>query len=195
MLKVLDIQLNFFGYLWYDARYKRTYTKLSIPRSRKAFRVHLASSFIKIFSILSALVFLPFESLLWRIAGGMIAGSIISFIILLITRTRSKVSYLLNWNILIKIFLLLLVLVILSDWHAFPNIRPTEYLGAGFILMLFFQDIFMDLIIKIFLRKRNLIRPFFKQPSNIQQMVNQGYQNYLDIPVWSTFFPFIKWIF
>ncbi len=195
MLKVLDIQLNFFGSLWHDARYKRTYAKLSIPRSRKAFRVHLVCSVIKIFSILSALVLLPFESLLWRIAGGIITGSIISFMILLITRTRSKVSYLLNWNILIKIFLLLFVLVILSDWHAFPNIRPTEYLGAVFILMLFFQDIFMDLIIKIFLRKRNLIRPLFKQPVKIQQMVNQGYQNYLDIPVWSTFFPFIKWIF
>jgi len=195
MLKVLDVQLNFFGSLWHDARYKRTYRKLNIPRSKKAFRIHLTTSIIKVFSILSALFILPFESMLWRITGGMISGSIISFFILLATGTKSKVSYLLNWNVLIKILLLVLVLVLLSDWHAFPNIKPTDYLGVGFMLMLFFQDIFLDVIIRIFFRNRNLVKPLFKQPVEIQQLANQGYQNYLDIPIWSTVFPFIKWIF
>lgn len=195
MLKVHDVQLNFFGALWHDARYKRTYKKLSIPRSKKAFRIHFANSIIKILFILTALSILPFESWLWRLAGGMIAGGLLSVTILLLTRTRSKVSYLLNWNLIIKISLLFLVLVLLSDWHAFPIIKSTDYLGAGFLLMLFFQDIFVDLFIKGIFRQRDLIKPIFKQPEEIQQLANHGYQTYLDIPIWSAVFPFIKWIF
>ena len=195
MLKIHNIQLNFFGALWHDARYQRTYKKLSIPRSKKAFHIHFANSIIKILLILTALIFLPFESWLWRLAGGMVAGVFISVSILALTRTRSKVSYLLNWNMIIKIFLLFLVLVLLSDWRSFPIIKSTDYLGVGFILMLFFGDILVDLIMKIFFRKRDLIKPIFKQPSAIQNLANHGYQTYLDIPVWSAIFPFIKWIF
>jgi len=114
MLKVHDIQLNFFGTLWHDARYKRTYKKLNIPRSKKAFRIHLANSVIKIFLILTAMVILPFDSWLWRFIGGMIAGGMLSSILLVLTGTRSKVSYLLTWNMILKISLLFLVLALLS---------------------------------------------------------------------------------
>jgi hypothetical protein len=195
MLKVHDVQLNFFGALWHDVRYKRTYKKLSIPRSKKAFRIHFANSIIKILLILTSLIILPFESWIWRLAGGMMAGGFISVIILVLMRTRSKVSYLLNWNMIIKLFLLLMVVVLLSDWQSFPIIKSTDYLGVGFVLMLFFEDIFVDLIMKILFRKRDFTKPIFKQPAPIQNLVNHGYQTYLDIPVWSAIFPFIKWIF
>lgn len=195
LLKVHGVQLNFVGALWHEARYNRTYKKLNIPRSKKAFRIHLTISLIKAFSILFALIFLPFESLLWRFAGGIIAGGILTALILITSRTRSKVSYLYTWNLLIRLTLWLLVLVIFCRWNEFPDIQPTEYLVVGVIFMLFFQDVFVDLMTKILFRKINLDKPLIKQPLEIQKLVNQGYQNYLEIPVWSTIFPLIKWVF
>jgi uncharacterized membrane protein len=195
LLKLHSVQLNFAGALWHEARYNRTYKKLSIPRSKKAFRIHMAISLIKAFSILLALIFLPFESLLWRFVGGIIAGGILTAAILLLSHTRSKVSYLYTWNLLIRLGLWVLLLVMLCSWKEFPDIKPTEYLVVGVIFMLFFQDVFVDLVTKIILRKTNLDRPIITQPFEIQKLINQGYQNYLEIPIWSTIFPLIKWVF
>jgi hypothetical protein len=83
----------------------------------------------------------------------------------------------------------------LCRWNEFPDIQPTDYLIVGVISVLFFQDIFIDLVTKILFRKRNLDKPVIKQPVEIQKLVNQGYQGYLEIPVWSTIFPLIKWVF
>ena len=83
----------------------------------------------------------------------------------------------------------------LCQWNEFPDIKPTEFLVVGVIFMLFFQDVFVDLITKIIFRKRNLNKPVNKQPIEIQNLVNEGYQNYLEIPIWSTIFPLIKWVF
>jgi curved DNA-binding protein CbpA len=195
LMKVHGVQLNFVGALWHEARYNRTYKKLSVPRSRKAFLIHLTISLVKALSIIFALIFLPFESLLWRFVGGIIAGGIVTAIILIISRTRSKVSYLYTWNLLIRLGLWFLILVLFCRWNEFPDIQPTEYLVVGVIFMLFFQDVFVDLITKILFRKVNLDKPLIKQPSEIQKLVNQGYQNYLEIPIWSTIFPLIKWVF
>jgi curved DNA-binding protein CbpA len=195
LLKIHGVQLNFVGAFWHEARYNRTYKKLSVPRSKKAFRIHLAISLIKSFSILLALIFLPFESLLWRFVGGIMAGGILTAIILLISHTRSKVSYLYTWNLLIRLGIWVLLLVMLCSWNEFPDIKPTEYLVVGVIFMLFFQDVFVDLVTKIIFKKTNLDKPIITQPVEIQKLINQGYQNYLEIPIWSTIFPLIKWVF
>jgi curved DNA-binding protein CbpA len=195
LLKVHGDQLNLVGAVWHEARYHRTYKKLSVPRSKKAFRVHMAITMIKAFSIILALIFLPFESLLWRFTGGIIAGALLAALILILSQTHSKVSYLYTWNFIIRTGLWLLVLVMLCQWNEFPDIKPTEFLVVGVIFMLFFQDVFVDLITKIIFRKRNLNKPINKQPIEIQNLVNEGYQNYLEIPIWSTIFPLIKWVF
>jgi hypothetical protein len=195
MLKVHDVQLNLVGALWHEARYKRTYKQISVPRCKKAFRVHIAISLIKASSIILALFLLPFNSILWRFVGGIIAGGIIAAVILLLSHTRSKVSYLYTWDSIIRIVLWLLLLVMLCNWYSFPDIRPSEYFVVGVIFMLFFQDIFVDLISRILFRKAKLGKPIIKQPAEIQKLVNQGYQNFLEIPIWSTIFPLIKWVF
>jgi uncharacterized membrane protein (DUF485 family) len=195
LLKVLDVQLNLVGTLWHEARYKRTYKKLNIPRSKKAFRIHTSITLIKALSIIFALIFLPFSSLLWRFVGGIATGGLLAALLLIFSRTRSKVLYLYTWSFIIRLGLWLLVLVMLCRWSEFPDIQPTDYLVVGVISLLFFQDIFVDLVKKILFRKRNLDKPIIKQPVEIQKLVNQGYQGYLEIPVWSTIFPLIKWVF
>ncbi len=195
MMKVHDIQLNFFGTLWHDARYKRTYKKINIPRSRKAFRVHLAGSFLKIISIIACMLLLPFTSQLWRFFIGVFIGGGLSSLLLLITGTRSKSTYLLTGNILIKIVLWILSLLILNDWSYYPDLHTNEFMMAAIGLLLFFQDIITDLFTGLFFKSTNFTKPLIKQPDQIQKLADEGFLSYLDIPIWSTFFPFIKWLF
>jgi len=195
MMKVHEIQLSFFGSLWHDARYKRTYKKLNIQRSRKAFRVHFAGSFLKIFSIIACMVLLPFTSHLWRFFIGILVGGGLSSILLLVTGTRSKCTYLLTGNILIKMVLWAVILLLLNDWSIYPDLQTNEFMMAAIGLLLFFQDIVTDIITRTLFKSTNFFNPLIHQPDQIQKLVGEGYQSYLDIPIWSTFFPFIKWLF
>jgi len=195
LLKVHNIQLNLKGMLWHEAHYNRTYKKLSLPRCKKSFRIHISTTLIKVLSIIFALIFLPFSSLLWRFVGGIAAGGLITALVLLVSNTRSKVSYLYTGSFFIRLGLWLLVLIMLCRWNNFPDILPTDYLVIGVVLLLFFQDVLIDLIVKILLRKTNLYKPIIRQPLEIQNLMNKGYQDYLEIPVWSTIYPLIKWIF
>ena len=195
LLKVHDIKLNLKGMLWHEAHYNRTYKNLSLPRSKKAFHIHTSTTLVKALSILLALIFLPFTSLLWRFVGGIAVGGFATALILIFSRTRSKVSYLYTGSFFIRLGLWLLVLIMLCRWNNFPDIQPTDYLVIGVISLLFFQDIFIDLVGKILFRKSHLDKPIIKQPFEIQKLINQGYQDYLEIPVWSTIYPLIKWIF
>ncbi len=195
LLKVHDIQLSLKGMLWHEAHYKRTYKKLSLPRSKKAFRIHISTTLIKTISILLSLIFLPFTSLLWRFVVGVTIGGLLTAFILAFSHTRSKVSYLYTGSFFIRLGLWLLVLIMLCRWNNFPDIQPTEYMVIGVISLLFFQDVLIDLVGKILFRKSNLDKPIIKQPIEIQQLIDQGYQDYLEIPVWSTIYPLIKWVF
>lgn len=195
LLKVQDIQLNFIGSLWHEVRYKRTYKKLSLPRSKKAFCIHTSTTLIKILSIVLTLIFLPFTSLMWRFFAGIVTGGLLSALVLAFSHTRSKVSYLYTLSFVIQLGLWVMVLIMLCRWNNFPDIQPTDYLVAGVVLLLFFQDVLIDLVTKILFRKINLNKPIIKQPQEIQKLVNQDYHNYLEIPVWSTIFPLIKWVF
>ena len=60
---------------------------------------------------------------------------------------------------------------------------------------IFAQDIFTEVITRIFFKSINFTKPLGYQPYQIKKLAAEGYQCYLDIPIWSTFFPFIKWIF
>jgi uncharacterized membrane protein (DUF485 family) len=195
LLKVHNIQLNLKGMLWHEAHYNRTYKKLSIPRSKKAFRIHTSITLVKALSIVLALIFIPFSSLLWRFVGGIAAGGILTALVLICSRTHSKVSYLYTGSFLIRLGLWLLVLVMLCRWNNFPDIQPTDYLVVGVISLLLFQDVLIDLVGKVLLRKSNLDNPIIKQPVEIQKLINQGYKDYLEIPVWSTIYPLFKWVF
>jgi curved DNA-binding protein CbpA len=195
LLKVHDIKLNLTGMLWHEARYYRTYKKLSLPRSKKAFLIHTSITLTKALSIILALIFLPFSSLLWRFVGGITAGGLLTALILFFSHTRSKVSYLYTGSFFIRLGLWLLILIMLCRWNNFPDIQPTDYLVVGVVTLLFFQDVFIDIVGKILFRKSNLEKPIIKQPTEIQTLINEGYQDYLEIPVWSTIYPLFKWIF
>jgi hypothetical protein len=195
LLKIHDINLHFVGMLQHKATYRRSYQKLKIPRCKKAYRMHTAGSVIKVMLIITAIFIIPFDSILWRIIAGMLAGGLLAGILLAITGIRSKVSYLLNINLLVKLFSWILIFVLFTDFSGFPNIVTSDYIMVGIMLMLFFQDILIDPFIRLFSRKGKQIMPLLPQPESLKKWYRKGYQPYLEIPVWSTIFPLLKWIF
>lgn len=195
MLKIGDIRLNLVGPFWHSVQTKREYRKISMPRCKKAFYIHSVISMVKLTCIPAAMILVPFDSWMWRLVTGLTAGGLIAWIILLISRTRSKTSYLFNRLMLVRIITWMLVLIAISDLSNFPEIRPTNWTPVGIILWLFLQDFIVEPLGRVFFRKDRLHVPFFRQPGEISELVRKGYQNCFDIPVWSTVFPLVKWIF
>ena len=195
LLKVHNIQLQFGGVLQHRAAYQRSYQKLEIPRCRKAYHMHILASVIKILGILSALFFLPFDSAVWRLMTGMIAAGILSGICYRIAGIRSKVSYLLNTNLLIKIISWIVMIILFTDFSDFPNLRTGDYIMVGILLLLLLQDMVTDPFVQIIARKGRQLLPLLPQPELLRDWYKKGYQPYLEIPVWSTIFPLLKWLF
>jgi hypothetical protein len=194
MLVVRDIQLRNRGPLQHDARYKRDYVDIAVPRSRKAFFIHVSTSLIKVFCVLLSFVFLPIESLVWKFLIGALCGGIIATLLLLISGTRSCTTHLLNPTLLIKLIVWILVLISLTDFRSKFNITTSEYTLAAFTITAFFIDFVVDPIASFIFRKQ-VWKPLFKQPSQISHFFDQGYQNNLEIPVWSTLYPLFRWLF
>lgn len=195
LLKVHDIKLQFQGVLQHRASYKRTYQKLEVPRCKLAQHVHTGASLIKVLSILSAMVLLPFDSLMWRLIAGMIGGGILAALACLVTGIRSKVSYLLNRIVLARILAWVVLTVLFTDFTGFPNLSTSEYFLVVVMFMLFFQDLVIDPMVKLVTRKGKHILPLLPQPPLLKNWYLKGYQPYLEIPVWSTIFPIVKWLF
>jgi hypothetical protein len=195
LLKVHRIDLHHAGPLQHYVNYKRTYQKLKVPRCKMAYRMHTSGSVMKVFLIILSILILPFDSILWRIVAGLVAGGLLSGMVLAITGIRSKVSYLLNISVLVKILAWILVLILFTDFSDFPNIMTHDYIPVGVLSLLFFQDILIDPLIRLFTRKGKQVIPILPQPEPLKKWYLKGYQPYLEIPVWSTIFPLMKWLF
>ena len=113
----------------------------------------------------------------------------------LIMGVRSKVSYLLNRVVLAKILVWIVLTVLFTDFTGFPNLITHEYFLVIVLFMLFFQDMVIDPIVKLVARKGRHLLPLLPQPEMLSSLYRKGYQPYLEIPVWATIFPLIKWLF
>jgi hypothetical protein len=194
LLIVRDIQLKNRGPMQHDARYKRDYVEVSVPRSRKAFVVHTLTSLFKIISVMASLIFLPVESLIWRFIIGALTGGILSGLLLLLTLTRPCTTYLLNPTLLIKILIWAVIIFSLSTFYPDFQITTSQYTLVTFTIAAMFIDFFIDPITGFIFRKK-MWKPVLKQPPQIAHYFDLGYQNNLEIPVWSTIYPILRWIF
>lgn len=194
MLKVEDIRLKNYGVLQHAVHYKNKNRTVTIPRSRKAFLVHSINSSIKILTIFACIFLLPVTSFAWRFLFGIFGGGFISWLILRTTGTKSKVSYLYTYTLFVKLIIWILVITSLSHFEQGFNIYTSEYILPAFAVSVLFIDLLIDPLTKTpylsFLNK-----PVFKQPRQVKELIDKGYQNFLDIPVWSTVYPFFRWIF
>jgi hypothetical protein len=52
-----------------------------------------------------------------------------------------------------------------------------------------------DLVMGFFPFYRRLFRPLFKQGPVLESLYGDGYQNYLELPVYSIIYPLFRWLF
>lgn len=195
MLKVRSVEIKNEGVAQHYARFKRNYKDLFIPRSKKAFFIHFIISWIKIATIIVGSIYFPSPSFIWRFVISSFAAGILSGIILLLSSTRSKVSFLLTPFNLIKICIWLLAFA--TQTYILPGfiIAGTEQLIILIIIMVLFLDMIMDLIFRLTRLYPKIYYPIPSQLPGIDYLFKNGYQTYLDVPVWSTIYPFFRWLF
>lgn len=193
--KIRDIKLENTGPYQHKVGYKRKFKDVIIPRSAKASKVHFAQSALKILSIVLSLFFAPFPDVIWRLVFGFFVGVALSSLLLLVSNTRSKVSYLFNYFIIIKISIWMMVIISQSTLYPGFILDSTEFTPFYLVVLIFFGDMVLDLLLRILPFYHKLYEPIFPQGPLIDKLFKEGYQNYLDIPVWSTVYPFFTWIF
>jgi hypothetical protein len=193
-IRLKNIRLKNLGPLQHYAGYERNEFNHAIPRSRKAFIVHTIASLAKIISILLAVLFIPLESYVWRFIGGAIMGWFLATLVLLISQTKSKTGYLFSYGMIIKIAVWVVVLVLFSRFRFSPfQISPTDYLKSCLVIMTFL-DSFIEQLLKIS-KKPYLFEPISKHYKNVGPFFDGKYLLYLEVPLWTTVYPIVRWIF
>ncbi len=195
MLKVRDIQLENHGPFMHSVGYKRKYHEVVVPRSAHAYRVHFFLSFFKPLFLLFALIFFPTPSIIWRFILGMAGAWILSGLVLLVTFTKPKNAFLLNPFLLIKLSLWMIVIISQTTFYPGLVFYTTDILGLFITLLLLFLDMVLDVVLRLFPFYPHFYLPITKQPPVVIRLFRNGYQNYLDVPVWSTLYPFLRWLF
>lgn len=194
LFKVRDITTRNYGPFMHSVSYKRKYREVIIPRSAKAYRVHFVMAFLKPIILVCTLLFFPSPSWSWRAIFGIFIALLISNLVFFISRTKSKNSFLLNGFMLIKIVIWLGAIISQTTYYDGLIFFTSEFVGILIILMLLFLDMILDLIFRAFPFYNKLFIPLLSQPPVVEKLFKKGYQNYLDTPLWSTVYPFFRWL-
>ncbi|MFN8207412.1 MAG: DnaJ domain-containing protein [Bacteroidales bacterium] len=193
LLKVQDVMLKMGGPMVQQAQYKRSYKTIRVPRSRKAFLVHFTASLIKLLCLLSFLFFIRPGSPVWSFIIGATAGGILSGFLMLLTWTRPKNLFLINPIILIKLSIWLSCLFLVSNYQHGWHIYTGPYIYLTVAILMFFLDVVIDPVLRSLLGQR-AITSFFPLPPQEKALIRSGFQYYLEIPIWSTIYPIIRWL-
>ena len=195
LLKTVDIKVQSYGALDHSARYRNKVKRVVVPRSARAMFYHRLASLLKVLSILGFLVFFPLDSILWRFIAGLFFGGICSTIFLKVAGVRSKVSYLLTPGLIVKVFVWLLSLSLISSLGPGFYIQISGYVYLLVAGLLFFLDMVFDLVLGFLPFYRKMFRPLVKQGTILDALYRDGYQNYQELPVYSVIYPLVRWLF
>ncbi|MGW8316233.1 MAG: J domain-containing protein [Bacteroidales bacterium] len=195
LVKTMNIVTRNFGIMDHQAGYQNRIRRVVVPRSVRAQAMHRMASLIKFFAILLAMIFFPVDSLLWRFLAGILGGAILSVLTLRITGIRSRVSYLLTPGLVIKVMIWIGALLLISETGPGFNIRTTAQVYIVIAGLLFLLDMLFDLVMGMFPFYPKLFRPVIKQGKVLDSLYRDGYQNYMELPVYSVLYPLFRWIF
>ncbi len=194
LLKLKDIKVKSGGFRQHTANYINESFTIIIPRSRKAFIVHSVNTVIKVVSIFSCLLFLPLSSIFWRIILGLGIGGLISLLILVVTRTKSNISYLMNYGTIFRVGIWLFFISLISHFSFSPfDIETSDYVYFVVFSIVLFDSFLMQLVNFVFGRFAS--KPIIRQYAEMELKLNEGYRVYNDVSVISVVYPFFKWIF
>ncbi len=180
IFRIRSMQVQTFGALYgRKVGTNREIKTIRIPRSRKAFLIHALGSLLKISVFLSCMIFMTRDPLArLSLPIGLILGGLASGVMLMITGTRSKVSYLLSYGMLIK-FLVWILLI----W----------FLGSYAFIFLFF-DPMLEALLR-FISEDRLFIPLTRQYPSLYRLFCKRYQLYMELPVLSVISPLFRWLF
>lgn len=191
---VRDIKLKNYGVAMHSVAYKRKYKEVIIPRSYKANLLHFTLSFLKPILFISGLFILPVPSFPWRFALSICMTLLVANTVLFVGRTKSKTGFLLTPFMLLKLSIWIIIMISQTTLYPGLVLFSTNRLLGIILLMLFFLDLVLDLALRIFPFYKMMYIPILKQPGKIKTLFKEGYQNYLDIPVWSTIYPLFRYL-
>ena len=194
LLKLKDVKIKTGGFRQHNINYVNQSVSVMIPRSQKAFIIHVANILIKIGSIAGCLIFLNTCSMIWRIIAGLLLGGILSRLVLIVLRTRSNVSYLFSSGLIIRILIWLTGIGLATRIHIQPfHLYSTDAIQFVIAAIIIFDSFVMQLITLALGKYASY--PIFPQYAETTSRFNDGYIVYNDIPVISVIYPLFKWIF
>ena len=194
LLKLKDLKIKSEGFRQHNANYINEKAIIYVPRSRKGLIIHSVNTGIKIVSILSFVVFQDVSSFMWRILLGMLIGGLISSLVLLLTRTKSNVSYLFSIGTIFRVGLWIFIIAQVSDFRLKPfNISTSDYIFFAITAIVIFDCFLMQFVNFAFGKYSS--KPIINQYPDINQKFVDGYKVYNDVTVISVVYPLFKWIF
>ncbi len=147
LLKLKDLKIRTGGFRQHNVNYINQNIIVLIPRSRKAFVLHSVSTLIKLTALLYCLLFLPISSIVWRFIAGITVGTLVSVLLLAVTRTRSNFSYLLSMGLIFRIILWIFSIVLASDFSLEPfNISTSDSIQFVITSIIIFDSLVMQFL-------------------------------------------------
>lgn len=195
MFKINDVKMFQGGISMHRVAYKREFKKVIVPRSTHAYLMHSILSFLKPTTLILCFIYLPIPSFAWRFIFSFVASFLFSQIILILSAVHPKTSFLLTRFMILK--LLIYLAVTYSQTTIYPGLvlYTAEVLPYLYVVMILFLDMIMDLILRVLPVYYKIYLPILKQPLIIKQLYAKSYRDYLDIPIWSSIYPFLRWLF
>jgi hypothetical protein len=191
--KLKDLKISSGGFRQHNVNYINKNTGIEIPRSQKAFIVHSVCALIKVVSLLLCVLLVPISSIVWRFIAGMVAGGMASTLLLMVTRTRSNVSYLVSYGMICRAGLWVLFVILASHFSIKPfNINTTDSIQFVITAIIIFDCLIMQFL--DFIMGKYASRPLAVQYSDVSKKIGSGYLVYNDIPVISVVYPLFKWL-
>jgi hypothetical protein len=192
LFKLKDIKMATGGFRQHQVNYQNKHIVLSVPRSQKAFIIHNACTVIKIVSLLSGLFFFPVSSIIWRFIAGLVAGGLITLLLLLITGTRARSGYIISTGLIIRMIVWIASISLVSRFYLHPfNITTSDAIQFVVTAIVIFDCLVMQLLDMI--PGNFSLKTPARQPAALQSCMQAGYHIYNDIPVISVIYPLFKW--
>lgn len=195
LIRTLDSSIRNYGVMNHQVKYRTRTKRVLIPRSARAHFFHRMATLLKLFTLMVFILIFPVDSMVWRIIGGILAGGLLSTMMLALVRVRSKVTYLLTPGLLVKAGIWLAALSAISSFGPGFNVQTSGYIYALIAGLLFLLDMLFDLVMGLFPFYKWMFRPLIKQGKVMDELYREGYQNYQELPVYSVVYPLFRWLF
>jgi hypothetical protein len=121
-------------------------------------------------------------------------GGVLSLTHLTITRTKSNITYLISYGLVLRVITWIFCIIIVSRFYSKPfDIFTTDFIHFAVIAIVIFDSLLMQFVNLILGRYSS--KPISKQFPETAKKFSEGYMVYNDIPVISVVYPLFKWIF